>query len=146
MRSTTSIFLIFLTLVLAILVAGCTQQAPPATPATPAPTVPPVETIPDTTPIQTAVVPVAKRIDLAVVQDGSDILVKFRGGADAGDLAALKITIEDYSMQPRTEREDNPVINQQYVFPQMGTANPDLVTVVGVFRDGTEQTLFQKKL
>ena len=141
MRRNLCIFL-FLTLALVILVAGCSQQAPP--PATPVPTQPTAEVT--TEPATVATTPVEKQISLSVTADGSDIIVKYLGGSDSADLAALKISIENYSLLSRSEREDNPVLNQEYVFPQMATASPDLVTVIGIFKDGTEQTLFMKKL
>ena len=143
MRRDLCIFLIFVILGVVVLVAGCNQQAPPA--ATPVPTLPPVETA-EETPAPTVSVPVEKSIDFNVKEDGSDLIVRYLGGPDSADLIALKISIENYSLLSRSEREDNPVINQEYVFPQMATANPDLVTIVGVFRDGTEQILFKKKL
>lgn len=129
----------------AVLISGCSQQSPPA--VTPVPTLSPERTA--VVPVSAATItgPVApKQIDISAFQSGSDVIVKYTGGADAADLTALVISVQSFTMQNRNEREENPVIGQQYVFPQMGTASPDVVTVTGIFRDGTEQELLQTEV
>ena len=78
--------------------------------------------------------------------EGGDIVVRYRGSAEAADLMALVIRVDSFSGQSDTEREENPVIGQQYLFPAMGTPDPDVVTVTGIFRDGTQEQLLQTKV
>ena len=118
--------------------AGCTQPSTPA--GTPA-----LTPVPATTSVaasQATATPAAPRqIDVTATQSGSDIIVKYRGGAGAGDLAALSIWIGTRGSYTTTEREDNPVIGQEFIFAHKGTADPDPVKVTGIFRDGSEQLL-----
>ena len=118
--------------------SGCAQQhAPPVSVPTPSLTIitPEVASLAQT--------PVQRQIDLVAGQSGSDIVVKYRGGADAPDLVALVITIQSSTLQTKTEEEDKPNVGQQYIFPQMGTPEQDSVNVVGIFKDGSQQTLLQ---
>jgi hypothetical protein len=136
-------------LVVAVLVSGCSQQSQPA--VTPAPT--PAQT---PGPVLTTLVPAftattlspasQKHVDISALQSGSDIIVRYAGGVDAMDLTSLVINIQSYNGQALNEREENPVVGQQYVFPQMGTPDLDVVTVTGIFRDGSEQVLLQTKV
>ena len=131
-----------LLLVVAVLVSGCSQQ--PAPVVTPVPTtLPPIAT---PVPVSTITTTYQKHIDIAASQDGSDIIVRYDGGADASRLTALEIAVVSYNMQTRNEVEQNPVVGQKYVFPQMGSADPDLVTVTGVFSDGSRQKLVETKV
>jgi hypothetical protein len=135
------IHFVFLFLVIAIVVSGCSQQSPPVVTPTPSLTTLPVAT--DTTPVPAA----KKQIDVSALQSGSDIIVRYNGGVDSADLAALEISIQSYNnLQSQNERENNPVTGQRYVFPNMGTASQNTVTVTGIFRDGTKQTLLQTKV
>ncbi len=137
------IFYVLLFLVIAILVSGCTQQ--PAPVVTPTPTPEPEVTA---TPVSTEPTPVPqKQIDVSAFQTGSDVVVRYTGGADAADLVALEISVQSYdNLKSQNERENNPVIGQRYVFPNMGTVGQNMVTVTGVFSDGTKQTLVQTKV
>ena len=145
---------------LALLLAGCSQPA--ATAATPAPTPSPTSSpmpslnastvnvtsaTPAARPTATATaVAVQKQIDVTATQDGSDIVVRYRGGVNATDLMALVIKIDSFNGQSVTEREDNPVVGQEFPFSAVGMADSDLVTITGIFRDGTGQVVFQKKI
>jgi len=142
-------------LLAAILAAGCSHAPPPA--ATPAPAIPPTTSpaVPPggqvtgaaAAPAVTATVTAPRRqIDVTAVQDGSDVVVRYRGGADAAGLLALVIKVDSFNGQSVTEREDSPVTGQLYTFPAMGTPDPDIVTVTGIFRDGTEEQLLQTKV
>ena len=59
---------------------------------------------------------------------------------------ALVIRVDSFSGQSDTEREENPVVGQQCLFPAMDTPDPDVVTVTGIFRDGTQEQLLQTKV
>jgi len=132
-------------LAVAVLVSGCSQQSTPA--ATPTPTPSPVLTTLIPASAATTQGPASqKHVDLSALQSGSDIIVRYTGGTDAADLTALVISVQSFTLQTRNEREENPVIGQRYIFPQMGTPDPDLVTVTGIFRDGIEQVLLQAKV
>jgi hypothetical protein len=126
----------------AVLAAGCTLPGlqPPA--ATPAPEPAPAITTPVTLPpaVTTTVAP-RKEIDINAKKDGSDLIVRYNGGKDAGQLVALDIRIDNYDGKVTKERETNPTPGQKFVFPYLGTANPDVVNVIGIFSDGTEQTV-----
>ena len=128
-------------LILLFVCIGCTQQSAPPT-SLPTPEI----TVVTPQASSAAATPVSRQIDITAEQSGSDIVVRYRGGADAGDLTALIITVQSFTQQTRTEREDKPNIGQQYIFPQMGTPDPDGVTVIGVFKDGSQQTLLQTKV
>ncbi len=134
MRSIVPVTIFF---IITALLAGCTQPTPVITPA-------PTQT-PDTTSGSDSlatITPTAQRqIDVTATQSGSDIIVKYRGGPDAGELAALDIWIGGRGSDFTTEREDNPVIGQEFIFPHKGTPEPDPVRVTGIFRDGNEQLL-----
>jgi hypothetical protein len=138
--------LLFLVIV-AVLVSGCSQTPAPAATPVPTPdltlaTVPvPEETVPIT-----SSPPAKKQIDISASQSGSDIVIRYTGGVDAADLVSLDIKINNNVQEVVTERENNPVPGQRYVFPHMGTPDPDLVTVNGIFKDGTSQMLLQTKV
>ena len=92
--------------IVAILLSGCTQPAAPA--ATPAPTPTPTAliTTPETTPDPATSAPaVQKQIDISATQVGSDVVVRYRGGADAADVSALDITIVNSNGQATNELE-----------------------------------------
>jgi hypothetical protein len=90
--------------------------------------------------------PAQRQIDVTVDQTGSDIIVKYKGGADAGSLTALSITIDSHGHQSVTERENAPVIGQEFIFTYLGTPEPDGVTVTGIFNDGFEQTILKTQV
>lgn len=126
-------------LVTVVFLSGCTQQPAPAATPSPTPTAP--VTIPETTLAATSAPAVLKQIDISATQVGSDVVVRYRGGANAGDISALDITIVNSRGQTTNERETAPVTGQEFIFPKIGTMDPDQVTVVGIFRDGSEQTV-----
>jgi hypothetical protein len=131
-------------LVLAVLLSGCTQPSAPG--ATPSPTFTPTISIPESPPPSMQAPPAQRQIDVAVDQSGSDIIVKFKGGADAGSLTALSIMIESHGHQSVTERENAPVIGQEFIFTYLATPEPDGVTVTGIFDDGSEQTILKTQV
>jgi len=145
---------VLLLLLPGILLAGCSQPAAPA--ATPAPTPSPslspapsltMETTASASPTPTGtVVARQKQIEVTAVQDGSDVVVRYRGGSSGKDLTALVIKIDSYDGRSITEREENPVVGQEFAFPARGMAGSDTITVTGIFRDGSNQVLLKKNV
>ena len=125
--------------IIAILLSGCTQPAAPA--ATPAPTPTTLVTTVETTLPPTSAALVQKQIDISATQVGSDVVVRYRGGVNSSDISALDITIVNSRGVSTNERETSPVTGQEFIFPKIGTAELDKVTVIGIFRDGSEQTI-----
>jgi hypothetical protein len=121
-------------IILGVIVCGCTQ--PEATPA-PLPIITPLPTSPPVTPS----VPAAqKQINLSVFRATSEVNVLYNGGPDAADLTALNIRIDNQDGQIVTRTINYPAIGN-YTFLYRGVANPAVVNIVGVFQDGTQQTV-----
>jgi hypothetical protein len=125
--------------IVAVFLAGCTQPSAPV--ATPSPTPTTIATTVETLPPATQAPAVQKQIDISATQVGSDVVVRYRGGVNAGDVSALDITIVNSRGVSTNERETSPVTGQEFIFPKIGTAELDKVTVIGIFRDGSEQTI-----
>jgi hypothetical protein len=127
------IFLCSVFLIISALVCGCTQPVPPQVPSTPAVTV--------ATPETTGAVHIEKQIDINAVQNASQVVVQYNGGRDAADLVTLRIRINNRFEDSFQRTINNPVAGAQYVFTYQAPANAQSVNIVGVFRDGTEQTV-----
>ncbi|NMB79991.1 MAG: hypothetical protein GYA23_12960 [Methanomicrobiales archaeon] len=125
-------------IVIAILSAGCTQPAPQPAPA---PTFMPE---PTPVPVVTTGVPVQKQINVTAVETATEVIVTYNGGADAADLVALKIRInnQDGTTIQRTILQPEP--GAQWVFTYRGNANARLANIVGVFTGGVEQTVLME--
>jgi hypothetical protein len=135
---------LFFTL-LAVLICGCAQplSPSPATAATPAATLDIPVTMP---PAATTTVQVQKQINLTATKKPTEVIVQYNGGPDAADLAALNIRINNQNSQNVQRTITDPAIGAQYVFTYQGAADASVVNVVGVFRDGTEQTVLMAYL
>jgi hypothetical protein len=136
------LYISFLLVIAVLLASGCSQPSAPA--ATPVQTPVPVLTTPPLPPVQTSLP--EKNVDVSAEQSGNDIIVKYTGGASAADLASINIRIVNANNAVVEETETSPVIGQRYTFPYIGTFDPDLVTVKGTFKDGTEKLLLQKNV
>jgi hypothetical protein len=127
-------------LILAVIISGCTQMTTPPAATTPFPT--PLITTPATLPPVTSAIPVAPmQINITAKQSGSDVIVQYNGGADAAYLTALNIRIDNSNGQIVKQTFVAPAIPSTYTFPYIGTADADVVNVVGVFNGGSEQTV-----
>ena len=122
-------------IILGVVVCGCTQ--PEATP-TPLPVITPLATSP---PVTTSVPTAQKQINLTVSRATSEVNIQYNGGSDAADLTALNIRIDNQDGQIVTRTINYPVIGKTYTFLYRGVANPAVVNIVGVFKDGTQQTV-----
>ncbi|HNX17803.1 MAG TPA: hypothetical protein PKM50_05700 [Methanoregula sp.] len=138
------IFLLAL-IIPALLIAGCTQSN--SSPVTPAITQSvDVITVP-TTPsayVLTTVPVIADgqmQINVTTWQRNHDVLVQYNGGADAAELTALDITINNYNGQKVSRVMESPQPGDVYTFTYMGTPDPDNIDVIGVFTGGVEQTV-----
>jgi hypothetical protein len=129
------LFLIFL--VLLVMVGGCTQS--PTTPKTA-----PTTTIP-TLSSMSMVATGPKQINVSAWKTEHDVRIQYNGGKDAADLISLKVQIDN-------QREL--IIKRTFAYPQIGTIYPFLysgtpdatsVNVIGVFSDGTQQTVLLMK-
>lgn len=120
-------------LIITVLVCGCSQPVSPQVPVTPVVTT--------AVPVITGAVPVEKQIDISAVQNASQVVVQYNGGRDAADLVTLRIRINNRFEDSFQRTINNPVAGAQYVFTYQAPANAQSVNIVGVFRDGTEQTV-----
>lgn len=130
-------------LVLAVIIAGCTQHAP--SPATP--TITQSVTVITPTPALTAIIADGMmQINVTAKQSGHDVIVTYNGGASAANLTALKITIYDQNGQVVTRTMENPQPGDVYTFPYEGVPDPSNVDVVGIFTGGVQQTVLLTNL
>ncbi len=132
-------YIVLLTLLLigvCVLVSGCMQ--PPAATVAPAPA------SPTSPPAPTTVDSAAKQINFTVWKAEHDVVMRYDGGRDAAELSMLKVQIDNRDGKIVKTPIYNPEIGKQYEFPYVGIVNPNTINVVGVFNDGTEQTVFLK--
>ncbi|WP_292371167.1 hypothetical protein [Methanoregula sp. UBA64] len=130
-------------LVLAILVAGCTQNS--AVPVTPTIT----QSVDLITPTATPTAVIADgmmQINVTAKQSGHNVIVTYNGGASAASLTALKITIYDQNGQIVTRTMENPQPGDVYTFPYEGVPDPSNVDVIGIFTGGVQQTVLMTNL
>ncbi|OPY35570.1 MAG: hypothetical protein A4E35_02396 [Methanoregula sp. PtaU1.Bin051] len=131
------ISLLAILIMVSILVCGCIQT--PAKPA--APTSAP----PEITPVQvTSATPVHKQIDCSAWKTDRSVILKCNGGNDASSLKALRVQIDNQNGQVVKRTLGDPVVGNEYEFPYTVTPDPVTINVVGVFSDGTEQTVLLK--
>ena len=142
--------LIFLTLMLCILFAGCVQNSSPS-PATPAPTV----TV--TTPQQTALptkscslvpgptqmVPsyqsVSVSVDRNTITSDPTITVTFNGGKGNGMVQQMNVTVVRSDCITEQAARKNPVMGESVTL--MGTLKTDRVIVVMTMTSGDQYTV-----
>ncbi|WAC04725.1 MAG: hypothetical protein OS112_09735 [Methanoregula sp.] len=125
-------FIVLLTTVL-LLSCGCTQS-PPA-PPTPAPAAD------STAPAATAVEAGPKQINFTVWKAEHDVVMRYDGGRDAAELSMLKVQIDNRDGKIVKTPIYSPEIGKEYLFPYVGIVNPNTINIIGVFKDGTEQTV-----
>jgi hypothetical protein len=82
-----------------------------------------------------------KQINVTARETKTEVIVQYDGGADAADLLALNIRINNQNSQNVQRTITDPKIGAEYVFTYRGNADASVVNVVGQFRDGTEQTV-----
>jgi hypothetical protein len=130
--------LLCLIVILAAVLAGCTQPA--TTTAPPVLVHTPVVTPSPTAVISTAV-PYRMQINVTAKQTNNDVIVQYNGGADATYLTALRIRIDNNNGQTVDQTMNYPQPGAVYTFPYMGTPDADRVNVVGIFTGGSQQTV-----
>jgi len=125
----------FSILILALLavVCGCLQSSP-----APSPTSMATPSLPTPFP---ATVPAQKQINVAASVIDQDLIVQYNGGRDAAYLTGLRVQIDNRNGEIRKRVFYAPQIGQTYVFPYSGKPDVNTVNVVGIFSDGTEQTV-----
>ena len=142
--------LVFLTLMLCILFAGCVQNTSPS-PATPAPTVAvttPQQTAPPTkscslVPGPTQMVPsyqsVSVSVDRNTVTSDPAITVTFNGGKGNGMVQQMNVTIVRSDCVTEQAARKNPVMGESVTL--MGTLKTDRVIVVMTMTSGDQYTV-----
>jgi len=142
--------LIFLTLMLCTLFAGCVQNSPPS-PATPAPTV--AVTTPGQTPIPTqscSLVPgptqmvpsyqsVSVSVDRNTITSEPTITVTFNGGKGNGMVQQMNVTVIRSDCVTEQAARNKPVMGESVTL--MGTLKTDRVIVVMTMTSGDQYTV-----
>jgi curli biogenesis system outer membrane secretion channel CsgG len=127
------IWLFTVFIILLILACGCTQK--PAAPTIPTPAQPVTTTVPATT------ADTQKQISVIAYKTDNSVVLKYIGGRDAPTLTAFKVQIDNQDGSNIKQTIYAPVVGNDYAFQYMGIPNPVTINVVGVFSDGTEQTV-----
>jgi hypothetical protein len=125
---------LFILLITALMVScGCTQSAP--APLTPAPTA--------AAPVPAATMAEAgpKQINFTVWKAEHDVVMRYDGGRDAANLSMLRVQIDNRDGRIVKRTIYSPVIGKECFFPYVGVVNPNSINIIGVFNDGTEQTV-----
>ena len=130
------ICLLTILIVVSILACGCTES-----PAKPAPVTP---ALPVTSPIPVAPVTTLKQIDVTAWTTEHSAILQYNGGKDTSGLTALKVQIDNQNGPVIKRTFVEPVIGKEYEFPYTGTPDARTINVIGVFSDGTEQTILLK--
>lgn len=128
-----------LILLVIVLTCGCTEPVKTPEPQTPAVTL-------FATPLPVATPPsqVQKQVNLTAWQTKTEVIVQLNGGADASELTALNIRIDNQNGENIQRTVHDPFIGQKIIFAYQGNANANVVNIVGVFKDGTQQTVLMK--
>lgn len=127
----------FILLVITVAVCGCTQLSPVQ--STPAPTA--------QTPLPTpslAITPVSKQVDIAAWKTDKSVIVQVTGGKDTANLVTLRVQIDNIDGTIIKRTLVDPIVGKEYEFTYVGIPNARTVNIIGVFRDGTEQTVLLK--
>ena len=118
---------------LLILICGCLQPSPePVTVVTP---------VPDATTVPTRDPAVPRQVDFGVTEAGPYLNITITGGADAADMVAMNIRINNQNGQNVQRTITSPVIGSPYTFTYRGVADANVVNIVGTFSDGFQQTV-----
>jgi|GEM_PF-649651 hypothetical protein len=124
---------ILIFLVLLVMISGCTQS--PTTPKTA-----PTTTIPTLSSMST-VATGPKQINVSAWKTEHEVVIQYNGGKDATDLTSLKVQIDNQNGLIIKRTFDSPQIGTVYPFPYTGTPDATSVNVIGIFADGTQQTV-----
>lgn len=129
-------------LVLIVLVCGCIQSpsAPPVTPAETSGVS--VFILPDTT----ATLNPLREINVTATETLSDVIIQYNGGKDAAALTALNIRITNQDGTTIQRTIQAPAIGKPYAISYFRNANADVVNIVGVFNDGSQQTVLMTRM
>ena len=125
-------FVLFLFLLIAV--TGCMQSSPVQVSPTPTPLLTPLPTL----------TPSTKEINLTAWQTKSSVFLQYNGGRDAADLVAFRVKIGNLDGSVITRNLTDIGVGGVYEFGYRSIANAKTINVIGMFRDGTEQTLMIK--
>lgn len=127
----------FLVLVLvAVLACGCTQPSP-----TPVTTVPATTVIIEPDPTTPVAESGPKQVNVTVWESEHAVIMQYNGGKDANTLVMFNVRINNRDGKVVTTPVYSPEVGKQYEFPYIGVVNANTINVVGVFSDGSEQTV-----
>lgn len=127
--------LLAILLLLFVSSCGCLQPSSPAAqPATPLTTVVP----------GAPTDPGPKQISMSVWTTDSSVVVRYDGGRDAAALSMFRVQIDNRDGKIIKTPIYSPEIGKEYPFRYVGIANPNTINIIGVFNDGTEQTVLIK--
>lgn len=127
--------LVFILVVIFVLLSGCLQA--PAAPVTPVP--------PTSAPsVPTPTVPEPKQINVTAYETDKSVVLLYTGGKDADLLSMFRVQIDNKDGKIVKTPIYYPEIGKEYDFAYVGIPNPRTINVIGVFKDGTEQTLMIK--
>ncbi len=113
---------------------GCIQQNPPPAQQTPVP-----RTVTSAVPTPTPYV--KKEIDLSVWTTEHAVVVRYNGGKNAQDLVMFNVQIDNRDGKNVRTPIYNAELGKEYEFRYIGVVNPNTINIVGVFSDGTQQTV-----
>jgi len=82
-----------------------------------------------------------KQINVSAWKTEHEVIIQYNGGKDAADLTSLKVQIDNQNGQIIKQAFASPQIGTFYRFPYSGTIDASSVNVIGIFADGTQQTL-----
>jgi hypothetical protein len=128
------LFWISLSVILLVIISGCSQPAKTPGEVTLNPTPAPL-------PLSVSTTDEHKQLNFTVSSSAKAVNVTYNGGPDAADLLALKIRINNQDTTTIERTLLNPAPGESYVFTYIGLANPVTVNIIGTFKGAYQQTV-----
>ncbi len=121
-------------ILLLVFACGCTQPAEtaPVTPVVQVTASPEPVAVPSDT---------QRSLNFTATKTEKTVTITYGGGANAADLAALKIRIDNQDSSDIDRTIHNPVPGTSYPFTYMGLADPVTANIIGTWNDGYQQTV-----
>ncbi len=121
-------------ILLLVFTCGCTQPAEtaPVTPAVQITASPEPVAVPTDT---------QRSLNFTVTKTEKTVTITYEGGANAADLTALKIRIDNQDSSDIDRMFLDPVPGTSYPFMYMGLADPVTANIIGTWNDGYQQTV-----
>ena len=82
-----------------------------------------------------------RSLNFTVTKTDTSVTITYEGGADAADLTALKIRIDNQDSSDIERVFLDPVPGTPYQFTYMGLADPVTANIIGTWKDGYQQTV-----